>query len=86
MEILEQTLLPFTRSSFPAGFNFMQENEPKHVSNYAKEWMERKCVTWWKTPLKHRMYETLWHELKESIRKKPKTKQVDKALYEPDKT
>ena len=50
VEILEQTLLPFTRSIFPDGFNFMQDNDPKHVSNYAKEWMERNCVTWWKPP------------------------------------
>jgi len=68
VEVLEHTLLPFARSAFPVGYKFTQDNDPKHVSNHAKEWMERHGVTWWKSPpesLDLNTKENLWDELKE---------------------
>jgi len=80
VEILKSTLLPFVRSVYPDGHKLMQDNDPKHVSHYARDWMEANNLTWWKTPPESpdlNPIENLWHELKEFIRRetKPKTKQ-----------
>ena len=41
VEILDSTLLPFIRHAFPDGCcRFMQDNDPKHTSNRAKEYFE----------------------------------------------
>ena len=58
----------------------MQDNDPKHTSLYAHDWMEQTGLTWWKTPPESpdlNPIENLWHELKEYIRReiKPKVKQ-----------
>uniref|UniRef100_A0A1X7TCR2 Tc1-like transposase DDE domain-containing protein n=1 Tax=Amphimedon queenslandica TaxID=400682 RepID=A0A1X7TCR2_AMPQE len=58
---------------------FMQDNDPKHASKIAKNWLERNNVTWWKTPAKCpdlNPIENLWHELKDYFCRvvKPKTK------------
>lgn len=79
VEILDETLLPFIRDVYPDGHKFMQDNDPKHTSGYAGEWMKDHGVNWWKTPAESpdlNPIENLWHELKEYIRRevKPKTK------------
>ena len=79
MEILEGTLLPFITAVYPEGHQFMQDNDPKHTSGYADEWMKDNRINWWKTPAESpdlNPIENLWHELKEYIRGevKPKTK------------
>lgn len=82
-EILEKTLLPFTRRVFPDGYNFMQDNDPKHTSKYVREWMESNGVVWWKTPPESpdlNPIEDLWHELKESIRRQVKPKSKDELI------
>ena len=80
VEILKQTLLPFIESTYPASHQSMQDNDPKHVSAYARDFMVEKGVHWWKTPAESpdlNPIKNLWHELKEFIRRevKPKTKQ-----------
>ena len=40
VEILRTTLLPFLSSKFPMGHRLMQDNDPKHVSNLAKQFFE----------------------------------------------
>ena len=78
VEILKQTLLPFIQTTFPSSHRFMQDNDPKHTSVYASEFMEQEGINWWKTPAESpdlNPIENLWHELKEFIRRevKPKT-------------
>ena len=38
-EILESPLLPFLKASFPPGHQFQQDNDPKHTSNYTKQFL-----------------------------------------------
>lgn len=78
-EILENTLLPFIQSTFPDGHRFQQDNDPKHTSRLAKEFMTRSGINWWKTPPESpdlNPIELIWHELKHFLRTtvKPTTK------------
>lgn len=80
VQILSTTLVPFILDVYPDGHKLMQDNDPKHVSNYAKDWMAENNINWWKTPPESpdiNPIENLWHELKEFIRRevKPKTKE-----------
>ena len=50
MSILEGTLVPFIEAVYPEGHKFMMDNDPKHISGYAAEWMSENAVNWWKTP------------------------------------
>ena len=81
VEIIRETFLPYLRTAFPEGdtHRFMQDNDPKHVSRYAQDFLANSDVNWWKTPAESpdlNPIENLWHELKEYIRRvvKPKTK------------
>ena len=80
VNILDSTLLPSIRQLYPNGHRFMQDNDPKHTSGYAAQWMVNNGVNWWRTPPESpdiNPIENLWHELKEYIRRevKPKVKQ-----------
>ena len=48
--ILELVLLPFLNEVFPNSHRFQQDNDPKHTSKFAKEFLQSKGVNWWKTP------------------------------------
>lgn len=79
-EILEKTLLPFIRDVCPFGHRFMQDNDPKHTSLYARRFIQEHNVNWWPTPAESpdaNPIENLWHEMKEVIRRevKPKCKE-----------
>ena len=72
-DILDNT---FINKTFPDGHRFMQDNDPKHTSRLAKNFMEDRGINWWQTPPDINPIENLWHELKEYIRceVKPYTK------------
>lgn len=50
IHILEKTLLPFIEETYPDGHRFVQDNDPKHTSVYAKKWYAAKGVNWFPTP------------------------------------
>ena len=57
----------------------MQDNDPKHTSNYAIDFLRCKKVNWWKTPAESpdlHPIENMWYKLKEFNRRevKPQTK------------
>ena len=67
-QILANGLLPFVRQAFPDGYRFQQDNDPKHTSRRACQFMESPDLN----PI-----ELLWHKLKHYLRNvaKPKTKE-----------
>ena len=83
VEVLRQTLLPFINKIYPINHRFMANNDPKHTSNEAKEFLEASGVNWWRTPAKSpdcNPIENLWHELKEYSRRV--IKPTNKGLIE----
>lgn len=45
INILKEALLPSI-----ATHQFMQDNDPKNISIYAREFMQEEHINWWKTP------------------------------------
>jgi hypothetical protein len=48
IQVLESGLVPFVEKN-PLTL-LMQDNDPKHASRVAREWMDVNGITWWKTP------------------------------------
>ena len=83
VEILEKTLLPFIRNVYPDSHRFMADNDPKHTSCHAKEFLIDHNVNWWNTPAESpdlNPIENLWHELKEYIRREVKPKKKEELV------
>ena len=79
VDVLKRTVLPFIKDRFPGGHRFVQDNDPKHKSNYTRAFFEQHGINWWQTPPESpdlNPIENMWHELKEHLRKhvKPTTK------------
>ena len=82
-EILGNTLVPFIQEVYPGGHKFMQDNDPKHTSGLAKQWLINNGVNWWKTPAESpdmNPIENFWHELKEFIRREAKPRNKDELV------
>ena len=47
--ILLTALLSFIEAAYPDGHRFQQDNNPKHTSNYTKDFLD-KAINWLKTP------------------------------------
>ena len=45
-EILQKTLLPFISEVYPTNHRFMADNDPKHSSNEAKNFLSANNVNW----------------------------------------
>lgn len=80
IQILTQTLLPFLNDVMPEGHHFMQDNDPKHTSKRAQDFLVQKAINWWKTPAESpdcNSIANVWYELKEYIRRevKPRIKE-----------
>ena len=74
-EILDQTLVPFIQEKFPITHRFMQDNDPKHTSNFAQDFIVDHVINWWKTRAESpdlNPIENIWHELKEFSRREVK--------------
>ena len=81
--ILEGILLPFIDIVYLEGHKFMMDNDPKHTSGYAADWMRENSVNWWKTPAESpdlNPIENFWHELKKYIRRESKPKTKDELI------
>ena len=78
IRVIEQGCLPFVRDVLP-NHRFMQDNDPKHCSRLATDFLAENGVNWWQTPPESpdiNPVENLWHELKEYQRRvvKPTSK------------
>ena len=85
IEILEKTLLPFLKEVYPNGHRFMADNDPKHTSHSARQFLDDNNINWWRTPAESpdmNPIENLWHELKEFIRRevKPRRKELVEGI------
>ena len=60
-------LVPFIANVYPHDHRFMQDNDPKHTSRRAQEFMSDSGINWWHTPPESpdaNPIENMWHELK----------------------
>lgn len=74
-QILQNVLLPFTQTTFPDGYRFQQDNDPKHKSRLAMRFIEENNISYWPTPAESpdmNPIELLWHELKTFLRREVK--------------
>lgn len=81
--ILEAGLLPFLKDVYPEGHRFQQDNDPKHTSRYAKEYMKEKGINWWRTPAESpdlNPIENVWASLKYYLRSQYKPRDLESLI------
>lgn len=91
VDILQNTMLPYVEENMPLNWIFMQDNDPKHTSKKAKNWLECnkiKVLDWPAQSPDLNPIENLWTDIKKEVFiKKPTTTQnlwnvVEKAWYD----
>ena len=80
VNVLAHGLMPFLHTSYPDGHRLIQDNDPKHTSKFASNWMAAHGINWFRTPPESpdlNPIEMVWHELKEFLRNiwKPRNKE-----------
>ncbi|CAC5386171.1 unnamed protein product [Mytilus coruscus] len=83
-EILESTLKPFIDSVYPDGHRFQQDNDPKHTSKLAKNFMLDHNINWWKWPSESpdmNPIEMVWNQLKRNVSKRNPTNKDELCQY-----
>ena len=61
----------------------MADNDPKHTSVAARDFLVDNYINWWRTPAESpdiNPIENLWHELKEYIRREVKPTRQDELV------
>lgn len=69
-KILSAALLPFMRKFPEITFRFQQDNDPKHTSRVAKDYLARNGINWWCTPAESpdlNPIERVWSHLKQYL-------------------
>ena len=70
-KILEHSLLPFIKTSYPKSHRVFQDNDPKHTSSYAKNFFADCGINWWRSPPKSpdlNPIENVWGSMKTYLR------------------
>lgn len=78
--VLKDGLLPFVRKHMPGGHRFIQDNDPKHTSIKAKDFIKENNINWFPTPPESpdlNPIELIWHELKHNLRTYVKPKNAE---------
>ena len=71
--------MPFLETVYPDGHRFQQDNDPKHTSHYARDFIEDKEINWFKTPAVSpdlNPTELIWHALKDYLSNEYKPKNL----------
>ena len=79
VDILEAALVPFLEEVYPDGHRSQQDNDPKHTSRYAKDYIEENDINWFKTPASSpdlNPIELIGHALKDYLRNDYKPKNL----------
>ena len=72
---MRKTLFPFLADVYPDGHRLMADNDPKHNSVAAREFLADNDVNLWRKLAEYpdiNPIENVWHELKEPIRREVK--------------
>ena len=83
-EILKNTLKPFLENVYPDGHRLQQDNDPKHTSIRAKNYMTANNINWWKWPSESpdiNPIEMVWSDLKRVVAKQNPTTLDQLEMY-----
>ena len=83
-DILDAALVPFIEGHYPDGHRFQQDNDPKHTSRWAEDYLARKGINWWKTPASSpdlNPIENVWGSMKRYLRTYVKPRNATQLKY-----
>ena len=83
MDAVAGTLLPMIEKLYPNGHRFIHDNDPKHTSAKARQFIIDHRVNWWHTPPESpdcNPIESMWHEMKENLRREVKPQNKEELI------